>query len=699
VLAWVLNVSQLNAAAPTPNLSGCGLTWELVSTVTIGALNDRRLSCFRAMGAAPTAGPLTISFPQNQDLCAWSVFEYDGRDMSGSNGSGAVARVLGPTTVNGTALSVAVPTPAAADSILVGGIALDLFSQVKPVTPDPEFAEISQELPNQTLGKSGTLQTQDKTGTTASVDWTWTGAVNAGAIVLELKAAPVITPTPGGTGPGTGTGTTNAVDALVRRFEPILYFHHDEKFFPADAKRYIEHAALWKAAPPFDSKGGWVQLVGKDKLAALHDEAAPQGDTPLDDPPNLVETGTEDHFFELAGWKDKTGMAQPVVDATSQNTYAERDAIATMYNNDDASGGRRELRDSRFWYHAELFDTKRLLDLVREDRVRRQGPDLEKLLAGMKNPQILCYYFFFPAHDEPLKEPGCVNVEAQELQSFAGQWSCYALLLERDSDSDPPRASYVGESGSRLTQVKAPDGSYVFPPFAWDQEKRYVIKANRFKPGSGPQAALPETIDDHAKLFVALGTHSFYLTSGSHDVSPWAYGKSPQQCGQYDTPADLPPDDDGIDVGDVVVVIAKLLINPLLGMVLLAAEDYIPWPGEGIDLVGTADVSEPEESPAPGSGKTVRPKGLTVPDAGSDVQDWAAAQNSIVAGRTYDFLVDRSRQPWWPSEDGKPSYQGRWGPRVENDKLPRRSGMFFPEFWLMFLEAIANLQANPVVGP
>jgi hypothetical protein len=33
---------------------------------------------------------------------------------------------------------------------------------------------------------------------------------------------------------------------LVRRFEPILYFHPEEKFFPCDAKSYIEHSALSK---------------------------------------------------------------------------------------------------------------------------------------------------------------------------------------------------------------------------------------------------------------------------------------------------------------------------------------------------------------------------------------------------------------------------------------------------------------------
>ena len=29
------------------------------------------------------------------------------------------------------------------------------------------------------------------------------------------------------------------VPPLIRRFEPVLYLHKDERFFPSDAKRYI----------------------------------------------------------------------------------------------------------------------------------------------------------------------------------------------------------------------------------------------------------------------------------------------------------------------------------------------------------------------------------------------------------------------------------------------------------------------------
>ena len=50
--------------------------------------------------------------------------------------------------------------------------------------------------------------------------------------------------------------------ALIRRFEPVLYFHMRERFFPSDAKRYVEHAALWASRMAFDDKNNWGGMPG-----------------------------------------------------------------------------------------------------------------------------------------------------------------------------------------------------------------------------------------------------------------------------------------------------------------------------------------------------------------------------------------------------------------------------------------------------
>jgi hypothetical protein len=77
------------------------------------------------MGAAPSAGPLTFDFAGvQQQACAWSVFEYDNVDGSGSNGSGAVAQQL-TASGSGTTLAVMLgPLANAAANLVVGGMVL-----------------------------------------------------------------------------------------------------------------------------------------------------------------------------------------------------------------------------------------------------------------------------------------------------------------------------------------------------------------------------------------------------------------------------------------------------------------------------------------------------------------------------------------------------------------------------------------------
>ncbi len=89
VLAFAMSRRVGGPAVPTA--SGNGLTWQQVATVLNVAAGNSRITCFRAMGSAPSAGPLTFDFGGQQQLaCAWSVFEYDNVDSTGTNGSGAV---------------------------------------------------------------------------------------------------------------------------------------------------------------------------------------------------------------------------------------------------------------------------------------------------------------------------------------------------------------------------------------------------------------------------------------------------------------------------------------------------------------------------------------------------------------------------------------------------------------------------------
>ena len=84
------------ATSLSPAVSGCGLTWVQVALVRYDNTSTyRTLAVFRALGASPTSGALTISFGANS-VTAWtySIDQFSGIDTSGTNGSGAIVQAV-----------------------------------------------------------------------------------------------------------------------------------------------------------------------------------------------------------------------------------------------------------------------------------------------------------------------------------------------------------------------------------------------------------------------------------------------------------------------------------------------------------------------------------------------------------------------------------------------------------------------------
>jgi hypothetical protein len=216
---------------------------------------------------------------------------------------------------------------------------------------------------------------------------------------------------------------SESVVDLVRRFEPILIFAHLERFFPCDAKRYIENCALWQAEGPFDQKESWggkgkqfnrKPLIADGKIAASNEPGEIQAGTVYlgtrkgTDFLFLKDNG-EQNFLAFGGWKDSATVTK-----TSENRYANLTFIDNVYKHGD-------LLRSKFWYHAELFDTARLRRLM-VPQEPNLSPDLSSVFKELapRNPALLCYYFFFPGHDESLPEPCDQQLTGKEYASFAG---------------------------------------------------------------------------------------------------------------------------------------------------------------------------------------------------------------------------------------------------------------------------------------
>jgi hypothetical protein len=689
VLAFVVGQRDGNGDSQTPTVRGNGLTWELVRSVTLANRPERRLSCFRAAGPAPILEPLTIDFgAQRQQLCGWSVFEYDGAET----GLAALPQVQ-QAQLKGTTITVPLgPLIDPAASRLVGALTLD---GSRTVTPLDAFFEIDELL---IQSPDCTFQTQDREGGGASVSWNWASAEHAAALAVEIRpsSSPVVDePEP---------GTPPSVMDLARRFEPFVYFHPDERFFPSDAKRYLEHAALWSARAPFDVKEVWggdlAQALPRAPIPGFaHEQVAGVAGEPgslLGDGNSAPATPDEEQFFELAGWRDETGAAQAGVTPAGKNTYSNRDEIGRRYNNSDADGGRAALRESRFWYHVELLEADALKQVIRTI----PAPDVSRELEPLKNPALLNYYLFFPAHEEALQS-SCTNVEAKEFACFAGEWACVAVLLERATPTASYRPRYLGYTG----HVLQPDDPVAATDPA-DPARRVVMRVEPFENS--------RRRDDHVKLFVARGTHSLYPLPKDYEVH-YAAGTAWQDCGRQlkappvTTEPTKFPTFDPIGIPDALfwtkIIAGNALFSPLgpaapIGAALGALWSYLEVAGmvalqpKQFTFVSADDQPAPDVAPEPAQAKVVRPAGLDPEDGSTNFQDWVSTDNLQIGGRTYDCRVDRTAQRWWPSLDRSAGFRGRWGPRVEHDPQARRAGMLFPPFPQMFLLALAEAKVR-----
>jgi hypothetical protein len=509
---------------------------------------------------------------------------------------------------------------------------------------------------------------------------------------------------------------------LIRRFEPILFFHQDERFFPSDAKRYIEHSALWSVNSAIrDNKGFWGGLttrtlphfpdIARDQIAAAADELGAASENRVflgSGSVDLSETATLEHFLDMAGWTD-SGR----VDFDTDNSFAALNSISINYQFDE------DISASRFWYHAEIFDAERLRAIV------AGKPKLvSDFFFKLQDPLLLCYYLFFPAHEEPLE--GCGAAEFQRSWgSYAGEWACVALLLEGDGNQADYQPTHVG-----LTSRNA--GTVMF----LGQEMRIgmrVVSIDNLTKVTRPRPAdsqgRPRADGEHIRIFVSKGTHGLYEMGGPQPVPSFSpsdpVGLS---CGRFETSSSLADDINShvasIDRRQQTMVIKSIIgglgelgasivgsgFNPIpvvvgafagydLGLLegTIAYGGYGEFEGDEPPLVATPP--QFDHAPTLSEIKTViGPPDVAIPDAPDDSREaWPrftsdeSVLSTTINSRQYSLFVgkpdDLSSRPAWLAS-GTMTFQGRWGNRVQHDPFNRRAGMKFPDFAGMFFDGL-----------
>src|SRR5262249_38086005 len=158
------------------------------------------------------------------------------------------------------------------------------------------------------------------------------------------------------------------------------------------------------------------------------------------------------------------------------------------------------LKASRFWYHAETFDTQRLREYLPRAGMRPQ--QVADFLDTFKNAFLLCYYLFFPGHLEGIDGCEYRTQIGGKFATFAGEWACTAILLNRDSPGQELTPRFIGLTSRNVGQT----------PFL-DQDRRVGMTVEDW--------GLTTGIDDHVRLFVASCTHGLYLKAGAQPIKPF----------------------------------------------------------------------------------------------------------------------------------------------------------------------------------
>lgn len=181
--ALILIVVSSYVSGGTPNaptLSGNSLTYVQHDTIQTG---NYRVTLFRAMGASPSTGAITISFGgQTQTAITWEMSQFTGVDTTGTNGSGAIKQENNHTASSATSNTTT----------------LSAFSSSANATYGFNFISINaiQTIPSgfTTLDQSsdggGNIDTANawNSANVTSVQFTWTGSATGIGIAAELTA-------------------------------------------------------------------------------------------------------------------------------------------------------------------------------------------------------------------------------------------------------------------------------------------------------------------------------------------------------------------------------------------------------------------------------------------------------------------------------------------------------------------------------
>lgn len=189
ILAAIRNQKTTgNGADPIVTMTGNGLTWVSVLSITygptIGSGKRNRLTIMRAMGIAFTDAPVVDFGGQTQEFCGWQISDWSGVDQSGTDGSGAIVQTAN-SSGTGRSSPASVTLSAFANGTNGTYLAWAFGNPTITATAGTGMAILGQD----TTNTSGGAEWASPNGNVLSPSVTYSGTSGSdGEIGIEIKA-------------------------------------------------------------------------------------------------------------------------------------------------------------------------------------------------------------------------------------------------------------------------------------------------------------------------------------------------------------------------------------------------------------------------------------------------------------------------------------------------------------------------------
>jgi hypothetical protein len=183
LLILAVDATPSDGTAVAPTVTGNGLTWVEFGAGGEYGTSDRAVWLFRAMGASPSAGAVTMDYGAvNQTNTNWSINEFTDVDTTGTNGSGAIVQTVKDlSSTSGTSVTVNLAALGSANNMAFGAFS---HAAAEAKTVGSGFTALSN---TGNITPSISLMCEYQLNVT-TVDASWSTNQARGVIAVEIKA-------------------------------------------------------------------------------------------------------------------------------------------------------------------------------------------------------------------------------------------------------------------------------------------------------------------------------------------------------------------------------------------------------------------------------------------------------------------------------------------------------------------------------